>query len=311
MQRSRTSNSKPRVSGNPAWHLQFEAIGTVWTLDFYQLATSEQQAKLQDKIHRRINVFDKHYSRFRADSLVSAMAQRAGTYRLPRDAQKLLDLYHDMYEVTDGAVTPLIGQVLVDAGYDASYSLQPGRLQPPPRWEAVLEYDFPNLTLREPALLDFGAAGKGYLVDIIGEMLEKHGVQSFCINAGGDVLYRQRGRAVLEVGLEDPDDPSQVIGVARLANGSLCGSAGNRRAWSGFHHIIDPRSLRSPQHLKAVWVVADSTLLADGLATCLFFVPAQELANLYTFEYAIVHQNGALEQSGQFPADFFVAAGEE
>jgi len=252
----------------------------------------------------RIEAFDKHYSRFRPDSLISEMAQRPGTYKLPADAKPLLDLYAHMYGLTDGAMTPLIGQLLTDAGYDAFYSLEPGPLRPVPAWDDVLEYKFPNLTLKKPALLDVGAAGKGYLVDIIAELIAGRGIKSFCIDAGGDIVQRDAGSRPLRVGLEHPGVTGHVIGVATITNQSLCGSAGNRRAWGAFNHIMDPHSRTSPKHIKALWVIADTALLADALATCLFFVSPAKLAR-YTFEYAIVYQDYSLGRSPGFPATFF------
>jgi thiamine biosynthesis lipoprotein len=221
----------------------------------------------------------------------------------------LLELYHQLYERTDGALTPLIGQTLSAAGYDAAYSLRPAaELPTPPAWAEVLSYDGAQLTLSRPALLDFGAAGKGYLVDLVGEVLEAAGVTSYCVDAGGDLRYRRPEAEAqpLRVGLEHPGDPTQVVGVVELPPGlSLCGSAGNRRAWAGYHHILDPRTLASPQHLAAVWVTASTTLLADALTTALFFVAPAALRDYYEFEYACLAADFTLEASPGFAAEFF------
>ena len=143
-------------------------------------------------------------------------------------------------------MTPLIGQALSDAGYDAQYSLRPGKLWPTPAWSSVIDYNPPHLLVKKPVLLDFGAIGKGYLVDIIASLMMDAGVTDFCVNAGGDMLQRQTGPEVMRVGLEHPDHHDEVIGVATLGNQSLCGSAGNRRAWEGFNHIINPNTQSSP-----------------------------------------------------------------
>ncbi len=287
--------------------LSFEAIGTHWEIDLPPDIAAKVRQEITAAIHARIDEFDRHYSRFRADSLVSAMAVRAGEYRLPVDAKPLLDLYRDLYRATDGAMTPLIGQVLDDAGYDANYSFKPQPLTPAPSWDATLEYDFPRLTLKHPALLDFGAAGKGYLVDLVAEIIEAHGVVSYCVDAGGDIRYRHPDHQPLKVGLEHPENPRQVIGVAQLAGGSLCGSAGNRRAWDKFHHIIHPQALASPRHIRAVWAMADTTLLADALTTALFFTSPEALRKHYSFDYAIIYNDYSLSASPKFPASFFAA----
>jgi thiamine biosynthesis lipoprotein len=295
----------PRSEPKPSRSFSFDAIGTKWEIEIYASLAGGVLAEVQQAVGARIEVFDRHYSRFRNDSLISQMAQKSGDYVLPDDAQLLFDLYHELYDMTDGAMTPLIGQTLVDAGYDANYSLKPGELKTPPAWDDVLVYNFPSLQLKKPALLDLGAAGKGYLVDIIGNLLAARGINNFCIDAGGDMLHQTPGDEILKIGLEDPDNPKQVIGVADIHDQSICGSSGNRRAWGAYNHIIDPHLLRSLEHIRALWVVADSALLADALATALFFTSATTLYKRYTFEYALLRSNAQLEYSANFPGKFF------
>lgn len=283
----------------------FEAIGTHWQIDIYQTLSPEQKNNLFEKIIGRIEVFDTTYSRFREDSLVTKMSQQAGEYILPDDAQALLMLYQKVYHLTNGLVTPLIGQTLVEAGYDANYSLETKQMHQPPRWEDVMSFEFPRLTLKQPVLLDVGAAGKGYLVDIVGKLLEENGITSYCVDAGGDILHRNTVGESLTVGLEHPDDVEQVIGVVELYNQSLCGSAGNRRKWGEFHHIINPFTLSSPQSILAVWVIASSTLLADALSTCLFFVPASVLQKEFQFEYLVLNADYSVEKSSGFLAELY------
>jgi thiamine biosynthesis lipoprotein len=285
--------------------LRFEAIGTHWHIIIWSPNTKAAMAALDRRVRQRIEFFDRQYSRFRDDSLVSQMAQKAGTYILPDDAKPLLDLYYSLYGLTKGSITPLIGQLLSDAGYDRSYSFVPGRLNDTPAWDTALDYAFPTLHIKRPVLLDFGAAGKGYLVDIIADVLRTAGVQSFCINAGGDIFQQQPPVAARRIGLEHPDSLKQVVGVATIINQSICGSAGNRRSWGDYTHIMNPSSKRSPHHLRSVWVVADSALLADGLATALFFTDAGKLTDHYAFEYAYIREDYSLEHSAQFPAEFF------
>jgi thiamine biosynthesis lipoprotein len=281
----------------------FEAIGTVWSIEFFEHVADADA--LLTSIKRRIDIFDRHYSRFRPDSLISCIAQGPGTYRLPQDAKPLFDLYERLYAITTGKVTPLIGNLLSDAGYDAAYSLQPKYLRQVPAWSSVLKYSFPMLTTTQPVILDVGAVGKGYLVDIIAKLLLARGVHHFSINAGGDIAVHGALRDALTIGLEHPDNPQLAIGIARIGSGSICGSAGNRRSWSGFNHIMDPQRQSSPEHIKALWVYAETAMLADAITTCLFFVTPEVLAKYFAFEYAIVNQDNSLVYSPKFPAEFF------
>lgn len=286
---------------------EFEAIGTDWTINILQDTEKARHAELLNLIAARIELFDVAYSRFRADSLVTTMAQYAGTYALPDDAEPLFRLYKNMHQITEGLVTPLIGQLMVDAGYDATYSFVPHELHEPPAWAETMEFVGPHtLIMKEPTLLDFGAFGKGYLVDIIGDLLTEEGIQSFCINAGGDILHRSATHELIRIGLEDPRDTTKVIGVAEIGNKSLCGSAGNRRAWGKFHHVINPKTLESPRDIIATWACADTTLLADAMTTGLYFVSPEQLLKYYSFDYVVLNKDASIKHSPSFPTELFV-----
>ncbi|MDB5204355.1 MAG: ApbE-like protein thiamine biosynthesis lipoprotein [Candidatus Taylorbacteria bacterium] len=282
----------------------FDAIGTKWQIDIFEYLDRETEANILIKINSRIEEFDKAYSRFLPSSLITAMSKKAGVYVVPEDAQELLKIYFDLYQKTNGLFTPLVGNLLSDAGYDAEYSLkQKNELKAPLKWEEVMEYDHPNLTIKIPSILDFGAGGKGYLIDIIGKLLEENNITKYCIDGSGDMLCKNS--EAIRVGLENPFDLDQVIGTLDLQNKSICGSAGTRRKWGEFTHIIDPMTLKSPTDVVAVWVVADTALIADCIATCLFFVHPESLLNSYQFEYVIIKNDKSILRSVNFAGQIF------
>jgi len=308
----------------------FKAIGTSWVIDIYEdinasgsniLLNKQQQDEILAKIMARIDAFDKAYSRFRPDSIVSRIAKssvgKVDDYEFPADAKLLFETYYDLYKKTSGYFTPLVGQILVDAGYDADYSLiQKKELSWPPRLEDVMEFEVTShdvlndadsrcvLHIKKTVQLDFGAAGKGYLIDLVAKVLEENNYFNYCIDAGGDILHKDK--KTIRVGLEDPENADQVIGVYELRNGSICGSAGNRRCWGNFTHIVNPKTLASPTEIIAVWVMADSALVADALTTCLFFVPANTLTDKYKFEYFILYKDRSFDKSANFKGEVFV-----
>lgn len=289
---STKSNKKPLRK----W--QFEALGTAWSIE----TPVELRAEIRREIDERIEAYDKTYSRFRDDSLVQQL-RAPGVYKFPADVASLLDIYKKMYEITNGQMTPLIGAMLENAGYDAGYSLKLKAIQNIPSFEA-LGWDG-NVTLRptEPVVLDVGAAGKGYLVDIISDILERHDVVEYVIDASGDL--KQKGEPAT-VGLEHPLDSSKVIGVANLCNKSLCASAINRRAWQGMHHVFNPITKKPTESMLATWVVADSTLIADALATALFFVSANALLKDFTFDYVTIDTKGVIDASPNFDGKLYI-----
>lgn len=279
----------------------FDGIGTRWEIS----TPRPLDAALRGRLLAVVERYDGEWSRFRSDSTVSAMARQPGRFKLPAEAAALGRLYRRLYDITAGAMTPLIGGSLERLGYDASYSLQPaGSPVPAPRWEDALDWDGSELTTTVPLVLDIGAAGKGQLVDLLAAELRSHGEETFLIDASGDLLHS--GREPVTVALEHPYNPSEAIGTVSLAGGALCASASNRRAWGdGLHHVLDGTTGRPVTTAVATWTMADSTMVADALATALFFAPGAVLEESFDFSWLTVFSDGSAAYSAGFEGTLF------
>jgi FAD:protein FMN transferase len=289
-----------------SFQFSFEAIGTSWMIDVFSPLPVEKQRSIITQVKNRIEEYERVYSRFRSESIVSAMAKKEGEYTLPKDSRELLAVYKKIYTITEGAFTPLIGNVIEDIGYDKDYSLTPKEtIRKAPAWEDVIDFHFPKFIMKQPAVIDFGAAGKGHIVDLVGKLMELQGICSYCVDAGGDMLYKSIDKEPIRIGLEHPENLKQVIGVVEITNGSICGSAGNRRKWDKYHHIINPKTNTSPENILSVWVIAKKTIIADALATALFLTPAEKLLEHFEFEYAMLYKDYSLQKSKTFPGEIF------
>lgn len=288
----------------------FEAIGTQWEIETYE----PLGRRLQQCILNRIQQFDATYSRFRPDSLVSrvAAASDGGCFDFPDDSVALFDLYERLHTATAGAVDPLVGRDLELLGYDQTYSLTPAsnlvRAEAHARgratWSKDIIRDGTSLVTRRPLVIDVGAAGKGYLVDIVSEILREAGFTQFVVDGSGDM--RHAGESSLRVGFEHPFDPRLAIGVANLQDRALCASAVTKRAWGdGLHHVLDARTGVPVRDVVATWVVANDAAIADGLATALFFTKADHLAEVFRFSYVRMFADGRAEISQNFDGKLF------
>jgi thiamine biosynthesis lipoprotein len=289
--------------------LDFDAIGAPW-----QIETDDAlPANLVEAIFTRVEEYDAAWSRFRPDSLVTRIAEAPGVWVLPNDAAPLFDLYRRLYDVTEGAVTPLVGRRLEGLGYDRDYRLTPAPDAASviiPAWDDVMQWnaDTGTLTTTAPVTLDVGAAGKGYLADLVAGLLRDNGIDEYVVDASGDIVHR--GDVPIRVGLEHPFDPSQAIGVYELANAALCASAPGRRAWGtaltgDLHHILDGVTGQPTSAVAATWAIAPTGLLADGLATALFFTSGETLQREFDFEYVRMFPDSRVEQSPDFTGELF------
>ncbi len=296
------------MDGVSTSRFEFDAIGTSWEIDTPAPIGPATRQRVLDLVER----FDSGYSRFREDSLITriAEAENGGTFEFPPEAAAMFDLYDRLHVATERAVDPLIGRDLELLGYDREYSLIPVQSELAahairrPQWNSDVGRQDNKLVTRQPLVIDLGAVGKGYLVDLTARLLAADGFEDFVVNGSGDMLHR--GDKVLDVGLEHPLDPAMVVGIARLRNASLCASAVNRRSWgNGLHHVLDGRSGMPVNEVIATWVVATDTATADGLATALFFVSGSRLTANFDFAFVRMFADGRIEVSDNFDGEVF------
>lgn len=279
----------------------FEAIGTRWTIT----AGDPLEPALLARVDEVIADYDATWSRFRDDSAVARIG-RGEQVDLGPTAPPLLALLDDLRVRTGGALDPLVAASLEHLGYNASIDLlaAPG-YRPAPR--AALHREGAVVRVEPPALLDVGSAGKGQLVDLVTATLADGGHREALVDASGDL--RVSGVPV-RVALEHPFDPTAAIGVVEVADAAIAGSAVNRRAWSGeggrrLHHVLDARTGRPVETIAATWVLAETAMLADALATALFLVPPEALTDAYDFRYVRMRTDGVASWSPDLPGEVF------
>jgi len=284
---------------------RFNAIGTAWCIE----TQAEVPPPVGERVAALIAAFDRDWSRFRDDSMVLALALRGGERPAPPDAQAMLDLYAEVSDATSGAVNPLVGGSLERLGYDRTYSLGTGSLQaaeplPAPDWRELLHWGDGILRLDAPAVIDVGALGKGRLVDLVLAELVGAVPGGVVVDAGGDIAAH---RMPQRIALEHPYDPTRAIGVVELADGALCASAVNRRAWApGLHHVLDARTGIPVDTVAATWAQAPTAVRADAAATALFFDGGPELAHRWRVPWVRMLTDGRVQWSPGNEAELFV-----
>lgn len=279
----------------------FDAIGTRWTL-----TTARPMAPaLAGRVEEVIADYDRTWSRFRDDSGVAGIA-RGEAVDLGPTAPPLLDLLGDLRRRTGGAMDPLVAASLDHLGYGLAATLRArdGYLPAP---EAAVQRTGTVVRTTPPALLDVGSAGKGQLVDLVAAELADGGHSDALVDASGDLRV---GGHPLRVALEHPYDPEAAIGVVEVVDGAIAGSAVNRRDWSPdagrrLHHVLDARTGRPVETVAATWVLAGTAMLADALATALFFVGPDALQQEYDFRYVRMRTDGVADWSPDLPGEVF------
>lgn len=283
----------------PGW--RFDAIGTRWRIDTAEPLADGVRADVAEVIDR----FDREWSRFRPDSLVSGLALSGGDVPAPSDAQAMFDAYVSLAEATGGAVNPLVGETLARRGYDAAYSFTDRGARPAPAdWRDIVRWSAGRLSLDEPAILDVGALGKGRLVDLILDRVRPAAGPWAVVDGGGDIAV---AGTTQRIALEHPYDATRAIGTWTVTDAALCASATNRRVWGeGLHHVLDARTGEPVRQYAATWAVAPDTMTADAVATALFFDGGPQLAAQWNASWVRMRTDGSVEWSPECEAELFL-----
>ena len=116
---------------------------------------------------------------------------------------------------------------------------------------------------------------KGYIVDAIAGELERSGIGSYLINAGGDIRTAgsKPGRKPWTVAVQDPSKRGSFPDTVHLTDGAVATSGSYEIYFDRdrlFHHVVNSKTGRSPDVSQSVSVQAPSAMAADALATGVF-----------------------------------------
>jgi thiamine biosynthesis lipoprotein len=129
--------------------------------------------------------------------------------------------------------------------------------------------------------IDLGGFAKGYAVDNGAAILRRHGIAHGIVTAGGDshIVGDRRGRP-WAIGIRNPRRQGDVIALLPLEDSALSTSGDYERFFERdgvrFHHVIDPKTGKSPSHVQSVTVVAPDGLTTEALSKCVFVMGVEK-----------------------------------
>lgn len=185
---------------------------------------------------------------------------------IPVDLQPLFTRANVIREATDGLFDPRIGALVRLWGFDDPIHQ---RAAPPSQDEIG--------RARHAAIWDFGAIGKGWIVDECLDLLAEHGFGNASIDAGGNVGVRgRRGARAWRIGIRDPraNRNDALIAGLDVSDASVITHGDDQRFFehegARYSHIIDPRTGWPARGLRSITVVHRDGALADAAGAALF-----------------------------------------
>jgi thiamine biosynthesis lipoprotein len=156
-------------------------------------------------------------------------------------------------------------------------------------WRNVSLLPGRRVSFLRPLAIDLGGIAKGYAVDAAIRVLQRHGVQSAILNAGGDL--RVFGSQPVAVHLRHPGAPLLLAGRLEICGDALAtsspGFTQRRRGGRRISHLVNPRKRRAVTERTSVTVRAAECWLADALTKIVLNAPeaaAQTLLARYRAE---------------------------
>jgi len=225
---------------------------------------------------------DRCYSPHRADSELSVVnaAAAQGPVRISDELFQLVACAQEFSRLTGGAfdITYASAGVL----YDYREGVLPDDISLARAVQAIgwrhLQLDplTPALRFTRPGVrIDLGGFAKGHAVDRCCALLQRHGIRHAIVSAGGDsrVLGDRRGRP-WTIAIRDPRRPDGVVALLPLQDVAVSTSGDYERCFVRdgvrHHHLLDPRTGRSPSHVRSVTIVAPDGLSAEALGKAVF-----------------------------------------
>lgn len=220
------------------------------------------------------------YSRYRGDSVTSAINRAAGRSAVAIDSETALLLrYVDRcHALSDGCFDITSG--VLRRVWD--FKRRPPRIPDQHEIDAVRaligwnRVEWSDAHVRLPCTgmeLDFGGIGKEYAADRAAIICRDHGIAHALVNLGGDVraIGPRADGTPWRVGIRDPRTIDAAIATIELDDAAVATSGDYERAFEvegrRYCHVLDPRTGMPVSHWRSVSVVAPLAILAGSYAT--------------------------------------------
>lgn len=228
-------------------------------------------------------------SRYRSTSVLNAVNLMAGLrpVPVPPELLRVLLMARQVAQASAGAFDSTVGS-LRNWDFDPNHPAIPTALQIAAQLPLVDQEK--GLLLDERAgtayltkrgmRLDLGGIAKLPILQAGLQQLQHHGLANAMINGGGDVLVMgQLDGRPWRVGLRDPRQPAQLLGVVALNQGFVAASGDYERfvlqQGRRLHHILDPRTGFPTRGPHGVTLISDQLEAINGLGTAIMVAGAQ------------------------------------
>jgi thiamine biosynthesis lipoprotein len=308
-----TADARPTLKPETGWvQRELAIMGTVIKVELWADQARLAEAAV-DAVMAEMHRIDRTMSPHREDSELSRINREAGqrAVLLTPEMTRLLGRALDFSVWSGGAFD--ISFAAAGQLYDYRAGLAPdaatlaracARVD---HRQLLLDRQAGTLCFGQPGMrIDLGGFAKGHAVDNAVAILRQMGIRHAMVAAGGDshVLGDRRGRP-WSIAIRDPRQPDQVVALLPLQDVSISTSGDYERFFERdgvrHHHLLDPRTGRSPRELRSVTILAPDGLTSEALSKTLFVRGLAEgmplIESLPDVDAVVVDADGQLHYS--------------
>ena len=272
-------------------------MGTGYNVTITGYVSRTKLDVLSRKIEKELDAISRQMSTWESESEISRfnLSDESGPFPVSEGFAFVVRRALELGEETGGAFDPTLNPLLNVWGFgseseerevpsDSEIAAAKGNTGEDKVWidkDSSLWKAGPNVQL------DLGAIAKGYGVDVLARILAEEDYENWFVEIGGEVVVQGTNpdqipwRVGIQYPSTNPMEQGWLQGIVSLSDGAVATSGDYRNYIQKdgvlYSHILDPRSGRAVfSDTASVTVVAPSCMDADGMATALFVMGAEE-----------------------------------
>lgn len=265
-----------------------ETMGTTYSVKYVvsQAEIAPLSTKIKSDIDIKLDKINQLMSTYIVESELSNINRAPANQSIPISSETafVISKAIDLYSLSNGKLDITIGPLvnLWGFGPEATPIVLPDESQLA-NLRTYVGIDKFKLTgnslvkLNKNVYIDLSTIAKGYAVDVVVQHMRDLGFKSFMVEIGGE-LYVQGSKPNQKpwlIAIEKPVSNERALQkIIAVENVGIASSGDYRNYFEKegirYSHLIDPTTGYPIQHnLVAVTVLAESAMMADGLATAL------------------------------------------
>lgn len=284
------------MTGTYVAHRDFRAMGTECSILVY--GEDRRMEQLADLAHRRVDLLESLWSRFRADSELSRLNEQCGSagVLVSAETEGLVRAMQRGWEWTGGAFDPTVLSAVRSNGYDRDFA-------------ALIAHDFVDavgmpapgmadvvvgdrlIALPHGVGVDPGAIGKGLAADMIVDEMMEAGAQGVLVDLGGDIAFagfpgdQPQWNITISDERHREEEPlsrgrAHIVTPGNRHSGIATSTSLTRRWARGRHHVIDPATGESTEEALVQVTVAGSRAWECEVWATAILVRPEMMSNL-------------------------------